>query len=106
MDALQITRTVAEVLGGITLLFLLVKVNHLIKQVDHLVTFKTKTDMAKLSDFQAVGAEIDQATEKVTTFVQSTGMSAAEQDEALKTITDAVGKLNAAIPTPPPPPGQ
>lgn len=107
MNALEITRTVAEVIGGITLLFIIIKQNHLIslfkdRQQDQLLIIKNqKAIMAKLEEFQAQAARIDAATQNISAFVTGTGMTAAEQDEALKTVTEAVDKLTAAVPVQP-----
>lgn len=80
------------------LIAIFVKANHIIKN--------QRTVMAKLEDFQAQAARIDAATQNISAYVQGTGMSAADQDAALKVVTEAVDKLTAAVPTPPQPAGQ
>ena len=56
--------------------------------------------MATLQDFQNVAAEIETATKNISSYVQGTGMSAADQNAALKSMQDAVTALNAVIPAP------
>ena len=56
--------------------------------------------MATLQDFQNVAAEIETATKNISSYVQGTGMSAADQNAALKAVQDAVAALNTSIPTP------
>ena len=80
------------------LLAIFVKVNHVIKN--------QRTIMASLKDFQDQAARIEAATTNISAYVQGTGMSASDQDAALAVVKDAVDKLTAAVPTPPPPPGQ
>ena len=107
MDALAVTRTVAEVIGGITLLFVLIKVNHVIslfkgQRSDQEVIIKNQiTIMATLKDFQDQAARIDAATQNISAYVTGSGMSAADQDAALQAVTEAADKLTAAIPAAP-----
>ena len=70
-------------------------------KLDHLISVTNKNHniiMATLADFQKVANDIDAATENISSYVQGTGMSAAEQDEALKLIQDKVNDLTSSIP--------
>lgn len=94
--ALEITRTVAVIVEGILVLFLLVKVNHLIS-----ITTKNNETMASLQEFQAQADRIKASADQITNLVQNQGMSAADQDAALQAVTEAADKLASVVPAPP-----
>lgn len=57
--------------------------------------------MATLTDFQIAIAQITTATQNISAYVQGTGMSAQEQNEALTSLQSAVAALTAAVPVAP-----
>lgn len=70
------------------------------KNIKELTIKNHNTIMTTLADFQTVAATIEGATTTIAAYVQGTGMSAADQDAALKVVQDAAAKLVAAIPAP------
>ena len=82
------------IISPILFLVFIAKVNYLI----HVTNKNHNSIMAQLTDFQQLASEINTATQNISAYVQGAGMSAAEQDEALVTIKNAVAGLTAAIP--------
>ena len=82
---------------------IVVKVSHLIevsKSNEDVTNKKLDIIMATLQDFQVVVTELQEATKNISSYVQGTGMSAADQDAALKAIQEAATNLVNAIPKP------
>jgi hypothetical protein len=97
MEILNFAFKIAVVISPIFFIMLLVKINHLI----FLTNQNKVAAMASLQDFKDQAGRIETATNNISTFVQGTGMSAVDQEEALKTVREATDKLVAAVPTPP-----